>query len=514
MGRDKVLGLSLAILLIGFGGAFCFRNEPFVENGLKLARAKILDEGIAKRLGPKPYVADSKHDASPTPESKPTVTLGGIESVELPQPKFAQRLHGPGLNGSHSAPASVRKPRLDQDVPTNPLDRPDSPPATDRFVAVQTERPRRSVVPTTVTPVEPPARPKERAAERTAPDGVKEKLAKEDRVPNDRLPNDRVPVERVQEDRPPEDHKREDRKPEHTASVDRPIELTIRPATPAFDPPDSLLDDAATWQHRPNERDGCPAMAGTEHRELESTRPPRAAKRTAAPTTTHTASTTKSGTATNGATTNGDATSNTATTTYIVRRGDTLSRIALHFLGDANRYREIYNVNRDQLPTLNARLKIGMTLRIPCDHNRPRRSAASTAAKTKTSHPSPPTNTAPKTRQVPAQPVSRTRETPRIQPLTPDRTPPPTKDDDHVQQPTGDIRFLPVQRGPFWRSRGDSTGSEGSRDLSQRPPTAKEQSRRQRDVHAEGDTANSSSTKTDTHESDADSMGSSGSEGT
>ena len=80
MGRDKVLGLSLAILLIGFAAAFCFRNDPFVEKGLKLARAKILDDAIAQRPGPKPYAYESKsrHDKS----NSPTVTLQGIESAD------------------------------------------------------------------------------------------------------------------------------------------------------------------------------------------------------------------------------------------------------------------------------------------------------------------------------------------------------------------------------------------------------------------------------------------------
>ena len=208
MGRDKVLGLSLAILLIGFGGAFCFRNEPFVENGLKLARAKILDEGIARRPGPKPYVAESKRDSSPAPANKPTVTLGGIEAFEpADPPKVAQRLH---------ATRSTPKPRLDQDVPTTPRDPPASPPPIDQFVSVQTERRRPAVVATTVTPVDPPARPKERSADRMRDDQAKDDGMTEDRVK------------------------------QNTASVDRPIELSIRPASPAFDSPDSCRPAASS----------------------------------------------------------------------------------------------------------------------------------------------------------------------------------------------------------------------------------------------------------------------------
>lgn len=51
--------------------------------------------------------------------------------------------------------------------------------------------------------------------------------------------------------------------------------------------------------------------------------------------------------------------------THRVRRGDTLSKISLHYLGDARRYREIFEANRDQLHTPNDRLKIGMTLQSP-----------------------------------------------------------------------------------------------------------------------------------------------------
>jgi nucleoid-associated protein YgaU len=441
MGRDKVLGLSLAILLIGFGGAFCFRNEPFVENGLKLARAKILDEGIARRPGPKPYVAESKRDASPAPVTKPTVTLGGIEAIEpIVPPKIAQRLHG-----AKFAP----KPRLDQDVPTSPRNPPKSPPPIDRFVSVQTERRKPAVVPTTVTPVDPPARPKERSADR------------------------------MQDDRTTEGRANDDRVKQHTASVDRPVELSIRPATPAFESPDSLLDDAATWQHRPDGHDGCPAMTGTDHSEITSSTPPPAA----------------------------------STTTYTVRRGDTLSRIALHLLGDANRYREIFAANRDQLSTLNTRLKVGMTLRIPGEHAHAGRSTAATTSKTKTPRTNNSSNAVPKTREVPAQPVSRTRETPRIQPRETDRSTPPANDD-AVQQPNGALRFVPVQRGPFLRSRGESsTGNEGGRDLSQRPPTASEQSRRKRDVDSQDGAASSSSPKKGTNDGDAEPMGSDG-EGT
>ena len=50
--------------------------------------------------------------------------------------------------------------------------------------------------------------------------------------------------------------------------------------------------------------------------------------------------------------------------TYTVQSGDSLSSIAKRFLGDANAYMEIFNVNRDQLkdPDL---IKPGQVLKIP-----------------------------------------------------------------------------------------------------------------------------------------------------
>ena len=51
-------------------------------------------------------------------------------------------------------------------------------------------------------------------------------------------------------------------------------------------------------------------------------------------------------------------------TTYTVKAGDTLSKIAKEFLGDANAYMEIFNANRDQLTDPNL-IKPGQVLKIP-----------------------------------------------------------------------------------------------------------------------------------------------------
>jgi nucleoid-associated protein YgaU len=51
-------------------------------------------------------------------------------------------------------------------------------------------------------------------------------------------------------------------------------------------------------------------------------------------------------------------------TTYTVRPGDTLSKIAKETLGNANQYMEIFNANRDQLENPD-KIKPGQVLKIP-----------------------------------------------------------------------------------------------------------------------------------------------------
>jgi nucleoid-associated protein YgaU len=51
-------------------------------------------------------------------------------------------------------------------------------------------------------------------------------------------------------------------------------------------------------------------------------------------------------------------------TTYTVKAGDSLSKIAKELLGDANAYHEIFNLNRDQLPDPD-KIRPGQVLKIP-----------------------------------------------------------------------------------------------------------------------------------------------------
>ena len=51
-------------------------------------------------------------------------------------------------------------------------------------------------------------------------------------------------------------------------------------------------------------------------------------------------------------------------TTYTVVAGDSLSKIAKHFYGDANKYMKIFEANKDQLSDPN-KIKVGQALKIP-----------------------------------------------------------------------------------------------------------------------------------------------------
>jgi nucleoid-associated protein YgaU len=68
--------------------------------------------------------------------------------------------------------------------------------------------------------------------------------------------------------------------------------------------------------------------------------------------------------ATGGGATQGATGTAASETTYTVKPGDTLSKIAKEFLGNANAYMEIFNANKDQLSDPD-KIKPGQQLRIP-----------------------------------------------------------------------------------------------------------------------------------------------------
>ncbi len=60
----------------------------------------------------------------------------------------------------------------------------------------------------------------------------------------------------------------------------------------------------------------------------------------------------------------GNASAGAAETTYTVKPGDTLSKIAKEKLGNANAYMEIFNANKDQLSDPD-KIQPGQVLKIP-----------------------------------------------------------------------------------------------------------------------------------------------------
>lgn len=55
-----------------------------------------------------------------------------------------------------------------------------------------------------------------------------------------------------------------------------------------------------------------------------------------------------------------------AAKTYTVAKGDSLSRIAKHLYGNANRWRDIFEANRDQLDNPDL-IQPGQVLKLPAD---------------------------------------------------------------------------------------------------------------------------------------------------
>ena len=60
----------------------------------------------------------------------------------------------------------------------------------------------------------------------------------------------------------------------------------------------------------------------------------------------------------------GSGTDNPYTQFYVVKKGDTLSKIAKEYYGDAQLYPQIFEANRDVLKDPN-KIQVGQKLRIP-----------------------------------------------------------------------------------------------------------------------------------------------------
>ena len=59
-----------------------------------------------------------------------------------------------------------------------------------------------------------------------------------------------------------------------------------------------------------------------------------------------------------------DSTAEVVNATYTVEKGDTLSKIAKHHLGDANAWQKIFEANRDQLEDPD-KIQPGQVLKLP-----------------------------------------------------------------------------------------------------------------------------------------------------
>lgn len=97
MHQDQKIGLSLAVLLIGFAGAFCFRHDPSAPpQSLILEQAEELDARI-EHLSIRAYTeregvgSSRKRDATSRPVPAPDGPLADVLEIGRP-PRSARRL--------------------------------------------------------------------------------------------------------------------------------------------------------------------------------------------------------------------------------------------------------------------------------------------------------------------------------------------------------------------------------------------------------------------------------------
>lgn len=446
MGRDKVLGLSLAILVIGIAAAFCFRNEQIVENGLKLARANMLDEAISKLPGPKPYTKEAKAE-KPKP-TLPTVTLNGIESVD----PFADR--------QPSAPA-------DKDKTSRPIAKTNAP-------LIKLAAASKASIPAQMPAIDTrPAASDEATAsidtDKAAPEINTSKQSTAPVFPSEKPTGD--PSTLLTSTAPPI------ASPPAADSDPSVGEIVIRPNAPASAPTETAKQQNVAWKPKPVKEDGEavadnspriePASTdanGDDPHRNECTRdnptrdipgaPPKSADVDANPLRDSPAGIDRP--RSEGVTVSPqsetpaqEADGGAKPIMHRVRRGDMLTKIALHYLGDSRRYREIFEANRDQLRTPNDRLKIGMMLRIPANAAKPARHE-NTVAKRKSRSGRTSRNSigTTGTSKVPVHNAARLREKPPSEPI---EQPPAAMSGDQGMNtdssPTN--RFVPVRRAPF-----------------------------------------------------------------
>jgi nucleoid-associated protein YgaU len=479
MGRDKVLGLSLAILVIGIAAAFCFRNEQFVESGLKLARANVLDEAISKLPGPKPYTQDAK-PRKPKP-SLPTVTLNGIESAD----PFAD---------AHTSPSRSQDPEkiakaVDKPKPSPPV----------KLAAADNTTSKLAEMPAIDTRPAADSAMASIDTEKAAPEINTSKPSSAPAFPADKPSSD--PSTLLTSTAPPVTEPSSDDNPPSVG------QMVIRPAASASRPKETVKEHNVSLRTKPAEErheaiaDNSPRpepandeLTGDDPHRQECTRDnptrdvpglaPRKEENGSesasenpihdTPVAIDSPGTDKGSLNPTGDTPAPETANSPKPVLHRVRRGDMLTKIALHYFGDSRRYREIFEANRDQLKTPNDRLKIGMMLRIP----------ANTAPQARKESPIHRENTVTKRKprsgrtgrsaigttggsKIPVHNAARLREKP---PSEPTEQPPSATSDDQgmTADKSSTNRFVPVKRAPFLPGRKTVTD--------QTPETGKPQS--------------------------------------
>ncbi len=473
MGRDKVLGLSLAILVIGIAAAFCFRNEEFVENGLKLARANILDEAISKLPGPKPYPQETK-PAKPK-ATLPTVTLNGIESVDpfadrqpsatadrektvkpINKPKQSPPVKLAAIENKTSIPTSMPAidTRSETDGSTASIDtdkaapeintsKPSTAPA---FPAEKPSSEASTLLTSTAPPITEPSgsdkeptvgeiviRPNPPSHSRTAKEhnvAWQSKAAEEHR------------------DTTAENSPRVEPKSIEPKSEPKSVEPNGEPKSIEPKSDDSTSDDPHRNEcTRDNPTRDIPGVASQNDAIKDPTADEKPTRDT--PVAIDSPPSERVTTSTQGDPATPETGASAKSILHRVRRGDMLTKIALHYLGDSRRYREIFEANRDQLRTPNDRLKIGMMLRIPANIQQPvHRDKMVAKRKTHSSRGSRSTIGTTGVSKVPVHNAARLREKPPAEQTEAPSSATTDDQDMHGDNPSAN-RFVPVRRAPF-----------------------------------------------------------------
>ncbi len=478
MGRDKVLGLSLAILLIGFAAAFCFRNETVVESGLKLARTKLLDEAISQRPGPKPYTTEAKSERHKS--NLPTVTLQGVESVDpfsdVPRVTLTERSKSVAHveKSSDKKIAAIADDSIATDLPAESKLAVDTKPQAEskpaalgplttvadaESVSIDTQKAAPEIGTSKPTaPVPVVIAPKVDAAPviipgvASTPDLVESSASSSELLTSTAPPATDLPGN--------ENQTAANEKDMRPSSAAGKRSKTVVPqnvawqSTSAKRPRDILADNSPrSDSSSENPPEDSSAHDNLKHEECTRTReisddhspePPVADKSVVK------TKSDESGTIIKPLETStpvNDSDGSAKMLTHRVRRGDTLTKISLHYLGDARRYREIFEANRDHLHTPNDRLKIGMTLQIPTETARPEAAKKSVVRrKRRSSHTDQAATQTSRSHGASIHNVARVRETP----SRPDSdAAAPTDDASMNSNPRSSSRFVPVRRAPF-----------------------------------------------------------------